>query len=195
MPLRAARMSRVALDFDRVRKSFGSHVALADFTLQVREGELFGLAGVNGAGKTTLLKCLLDFAATGRRYDPHFRRLSPQNRSARNARLPARALSPALLPHRTGFLAVHAAPACGAILVRGGPGDVRCTGPRSAGVALARAVILEGNDAETRARRMHALGQAASCPRRADERPGSQGAGPAQGAAAGAALPRGARCS
>jgi len=57
-------MSRVALDFDRIRKSFGSHVALADVTLQVREGELFGLAGVNGAGKTTLLKCLLDFAAT-----------------------------------------------------------------------------------------------------------------------------------
>ena len=57
-------MSRIALDFDRVCKSFGRHVALANFTLQVREGELFGLVGVNGAGKTTLLKCLLDFAAT-----------------------------------------------------------------------------------------------------------------------------------
>ena len=57
-------MSRTALAFDRVCKSFGRHVALADFTLQVNEGELFGLVGVNGAGKTTLLKCLLDFAAS-----------------------------------------------------------------------------------------------------------------------------------
>ena len=56
-------MSRIALDFDRVGKSYGRHAALADFTLQVRDGELFGLVGVNGAGKTTLLKCLLDFAA------------------------------------------------------------------------------------------------------------------------------------
>ena len=56
-------MSSPALAFDRVCKSFGRHVALADFTLEIGEGELFGLVGVNGAGKTTLLKCLLDFAA------------------------------------------------------------------------------------------------------------------------------------
>ena len=56
-------MSSPALAFDRVCKSFGRHVALAEFTLDVGEGELFGLVGVNGAGKTTLLKCLLDFAA------------------------------------------------------------------------------------------------------------------------------------
>jgi ABC-2 type transport system ATP-binding protein len=56
-------MNGVALAFEGVCKSFGPHVALADFTLQVREGELFGLVGINGAGKTTLLKCLLDFAA------------------------------------------------------------------------------------------------------------------------------------
>jgi ABC-2 type transport system ATP-binding protein len=55
-------MKRIALSFDRVRKTFGAHVALADFGLEVREGELFGLVGVNGAGKTTLIKCLLDFA-------------------------------------------------------------------------------------------------------------------------------------
>ena len=56
-------MTRTALAFDHVRKAFGRHVALDDFTLEVREGELFGVVGVNGAGKTTLLKCLLDFAA------------------------------------------------------------------------------------------------------------------------------------
>lgn len=51
-----------ALVFDRIRKTFGSHTALADFSLVVEEGELFGLVGINGAGKTTLIKCLLDFA-------------------------------------------------------------------------------------------------------------------------------------
>lgn len=56
-------MNATALSFDRVRKTFGTHAALADFTLDVREGELFGLVGVNGAGKTTLIKCLLDFAS------------------------------------------------------------------------------------------------------------------------------------
>ena len=55
-------MTDIAIKFDHVRKSFGRHVALADFTLNVRSGELFGLVGVNGAGKTTLIKCLLDFA-------------------------------------------------------------------------------------------------------------------------------------
>lgn len=53
---------RSALSFDGVRKTFGTHVALAGFSLDVHEGELFGLVGVNGAGKTTLIKCLLDFA-------------------------------------------------------------------------------------------------------------------------------------
>ena len=56
-------MTGVALAFAGIHKSFGPHVALADFTLQVYEGELFGLVGINGAGKTTLLKCMLDFAA------------------------------------------------------------------------------------------------------------------------------------
>ncbi|MCC6534030.1 MAG: ABC transporter ATP-binding protein [Burkholderiales bacterium] len=51
-----------ALSFQHVSKTFGRHVALADFTLEVEAGELFGLVGVNGAGKTTLIKCLLDFA-------------------------------------------------------------------------------------------------------------------------------------
>jgi ABC-2 type transport system ATP-binding protein len=55
-------MAEIALAFSGVCKSFGAQRALADLTLEVHEGELFGLVGVNGAGKTTLLKCLLDFA-------------------------------------------------------------------------------------------------------------------------------------
>lgn len=55
-------MSTSAIAFDRIRKTFGSHTALSELSLTVREGELFGLVGINGAGKTTLIKCLLDFA-------------------------------------------------------------------------------------------------------------------------------------
>jgi ABC-2 type transport system ATP-binding protein len=53
-----------ALRFCGVSKKFGPVPALADFSLDVDRGELFGLVGVNGAGKTTLIKCLLDFCAT-----------------------------------------------------------------------------------------------------------------------------------
>ncbi|MDB4917251.1 MAG: transporter related protein [Gemmatimonadetes bacterium] len=35
--------------------------ALTDFTLELREGEVFGLAGPNGAGKSTLISLLLGF--------------------------------------------------------------------------------------------------------------------------------------
>lgn len=53
-----------ALAFSAVSKSYGPARALADFTLEVRRGESFGLVGGNGAGKTTLIKCLLDFCDT-----------------------------------------------------------------------------------------------------------------------------------
>jgi ABC-2 type transport system ATP-binding protein len=51
----------VALRFAQVAKNYANNQALAGFSLDVRQGECFGLIGVNGAGKTTLLKCLLDF--------------------------------------------------------------------------------------------------------------------------------------
>jgi ABC-2 type transport system ATP-binding protein len=55
-----------ALSFQGVGKTFGTVRALDDLTLDVRNGELFGLVGGNGAGKTTLIKCLLDFLETDR---------------------------------------------------------------------------------------------------------------------------------
>ena len=42
-------------------KRYGDFVALADCTLGVRRGEIFGLLGPNGAGKTTLIRLLLGF--------------------------------------------------------------------------------------------------------------------------------------
>ena len=42
-------------------KAYGSTTALADCTLDVRPGEVFGLLGPNGSGKTTLLRLLMGF--------------------------------------------------------------------------------------------------------------------------------------
>jgi ABC-2 type transport system ATP-binding protein len=54
-------MAAPALRISSLGKSYGSAVALADFSLDIAAGEFFGLVGENGAGKTTLLKCVLDF--------------------------------------------------------------------------------------------------------------------------------------
>ncbi|MGH2538740.1 MAG: ABC transporter ATP-binding protein [Candidatus Promineifilaceae bacterium] len=43
----------------RLRKEFGPKVAVADLSLQVGRGEVFGFLGPNGAGKTTSVKMLL----------------------------------------------------------------------------------------------------------------------------------------
>src|SRR5688500_10875481 len=42
----------------RLRKSYGSVVAVADLSLSVKRGECFGLLGPNGAGKTTTIEIL-----------------------------------------------------------------------------------------------------------------------------------------
>ena len=51
-------MTELALSCERLRKAYGSVVAVADLTLTVRRGECFGLLGPNGAGKTTTIEIL-----------------------------------------------------------------------------------------------------------------------------------------
>jgi ABC-2 type transport system ATP-binding protein len=46
-----------------LRKQFGATVAVADLTLRVGAGEIFGFLGPNGAGKTTSIKMLLALVA------------------------------------------------------------------------------------------------------------------------------------
>ncbi|MCP4695060.1 MAG: ABC transporter ATP-binding protein [Desulfobacterales bacterium] len=46
------------LDVDGLEKRFGGIVALADYHVKIRAGELVGLIGPNGAGKTTVFNLL-----------------------------------------------------------------------------------------------------------------------------------------
>jgi ABC-2 type transport system ATP-binding protein len=48
-----------AIHIQGLRKVFGDKVAVANLTLDVEQGEVFGFLGPNGAGKTTVVKMLL----------------------------------------------------------------------------------------------------------------------------------------
>src|SRR5688572_16151938 len=48
----------VALRTERLTKRYGRSLAVAGVSLEVEQGEIFGLVGPNGAGKTTTLKML-----------------------------------------------------------------------------------------------------------------------------------------
>lgn len=48
-----------ALELQRVRKTYGTKLAVADLDLTVRRGELFAFLGPNGAGKTTTIKMIV----------------------------------------------------------------------------------------------------------------------------------------
>ncbi len=52
-----------AIETSSLRKEFGAKVAVADLTLTVQRGEVFGFLGPNGAGKTTSVKMLLGLVA------------------------------------------------------------------------------------------------------------------------------------
>lgn len=88
----------VLLELQGVGKHFGGLVALAEVTLQLRRGEIFGLIGPNGAGKTTLFNVItglyrLDagrFLFSGRAYEhckPHVLAAAGIARTFQNIRL------------------------------------------------------------------------------------------------------------
>ena len=51
-------MADMLLAVQHVTKRFGGFQALTDVSLQVHQGERFGLIGPNGSGKTTLINCI-----------------------------------------------------------------------------------------------------------------------------------------
>ena len=46
------------ISISRLGKSYGPTVAVDDVSLEIQEGEIFGLIGPNGAGKTTTMECV-----------------------------------------------------------------------------------------------------------------------------------------
>ena len=54
-------MPTPVINVSHLGKSYGSTVAVADVSLEVFEGEIFGLIGPNGAGKTTTMECVEGF--------------------------------------------------------------------------------------------------------------------------------------
>jgi len=49
---------RPVIQVSRVRKVYGSTVAVDEVSFEVNDGEIFGLIGPNGAGKTTTMECI-----------------------------------------------------------------------------------------------------------------------------------------
>ena len=49
-------MNSEALTYSRATRKYGERIALADLTLAIRGGEMFGLIGPDGAGKTTAIR-------------------------------------------------------------------------------------------------------------------------------------------
>lgn len=60
-------MRPICVSTNNVSKSFGSHQVLQNLSLDIYQGEIFGLLGPSGAGKTTLVKQLagLDIPTNG----------------------------------------------------------------------------------------------------------------------------------
>ena len=46
------------IEVERLRKRYGSTVAVEEISFSVAEGEIFGILGPNGAGKTTAVECI-----------------------------------------------------------------------------------------------------------------------------------------
>ena len=48
------------IELNRITKSFGSHIAVDDLSLQVPKGSIYGFIGPNGSGKTTTIRMIMN---------------------------------------------------------------------------------------------------------------------------------------
>ena len=51
-------MTSPVVSVEHLRKTYGQTVAVADVSMEVQEGEIYGIVGPNGSGKTTTVECL-----------------------------------------------------------------------------------------------------------------------------------------
>jgi ABC-2 type transport system ATP-binding protein len=51
-------LAHPAIEVSGLHKSYGSTLAVKDVSLEVEDGEIFGILGPNGAGKTTTVECI-----------------------------------------------------------------------------------------------------------------------------------------
>lgn len=47
------------VEIENLTKDYGELTAVDNLSLNIREGEVFGLLGPNGSGKTTTINCML----------------------------------------------------------------------------------------------------------------------------------------
>ena len=81
---------KAVIEVDHLVKRFGLFTSVDDLSLQIREGEVFGLLGSNGAGKTTAIRVLCGL-------------LAPTSGSARVLGIDV-AKDPEALKHRIGYM-------------------------------------------------------------------------------------------
>ena len=59
-------MEKMMLECKELTKWFGSREAVADLTLNLDRGKIYGLLGENGSGKTTWMKMVAGLTRPGR---------------------------------------------------------------------------------------------------------------------------------
>ncbi len=74
-------MTELAIETRQLRRQFGDTVAVADLSLSVGRGEIFGFLGPNGAGKTTSIKMLLGLLRADQRQRHDARRAARRPRA------------------------------------------------------------------------------------------------------------------
>ena len=48
------------IELDRITKTYGTHKAVDDLTLNVPKGSIYGFIGPNGSGKTTTIRMIMN---------------------------------------------------------------------------------------------------------------------------------------
>ena len=52
-------MNKPVIKIENLVKRYKDLIALDHFSIEIKEGEIFGLLGPNGSGKTTAINCML----------------------------------------------------------------------------------------------------------------------------------------